>query len=242
MVTAPRSPINDPPPHLQRTSPPAVELTEALLVRRNTQHQRPIEFKPEITTSPLDRQHAPPNQLKASLTHLGSLDDRRLSPHSQLSLPGKGFLPQMTIEQRQVGRNTYGEAHPATQQLRLYIGTLNVEQMTQRTTVIILRILTYQQPQPSLLNELLELSPSPLCIRLGGLAATTDFRRIDADQAHPPTINQLQRIPIDDIPTDHRLADIRRTTTDPSQRWNGCQPGNKKGAPTERLFRIGHAH
>src|SRR5690606_11683960 len=189
MVTAPRSPINDPPPHLQRTPPPAVELIEALLVRRNAQHRRPTESTPEITTSPLDRRHAPPSQLKASLAHLGSLDDRRLSPHSQLSLPGKGFLPQMTIEQRQVGRNTYGEAHPATQQLRLYIGTLNVEQMTRRTPVIILRILSYQQPQPSVLNELRELCPSPVCIRLGVLGATCDFRRIDAHQVHPATFN-----------------------------------------------------
>src|SRR5690606_1878597 len=114
--------------------------------------------------------------------------------------------------------------------------------MPEAATIVIASLLTNQKSQARPGHTLLERRAGLLRIRFGRPALAADFRSIDTDQPHPPTIAQFQRIAIDDISTDYRLACPRHPAAGIGQRRRDQQPGNKKGAPTERLFRIRHCH
>src|SRR5690606_9541695 len=107
--------------------------------------------------------------------------------------------------------------------------------MPEGATIVIASLLTNHKSQVRPGHTLLERRAGLLRIRFGRPALAADFRSIDTDQPHPPTIAQFQRIAIDDISTDYRLACPRHPAAGIGQRRRRSEEHTSELQSREKL-------
>ena len=126
------------------------------------ERQRPFQVDPDRLTGLTDRNDAATQQLKATTIKVRHRAHLTRLPEPSPSLTRIRLSRQVALGQRIIGRNDDRITKTGLQQLSLNAAAVTVEQVAQRTTVMISRIITDLELQRLAVDQRQQLAPRGL--------------------------------------------------------------------------------